>query len=135
MNGADILDPGLNLASMQPGALRITNSPNAGEVSGIVQDRESKPVANAQVVLIPVKTVLRDDPLAYRTATTTPEGNFSIKTIRPGDYRAYAWKPSVGGAYMDPAFVNLHTSKGKAITIAEGSAASINLDILAGDLP
>jgi hypothetical protein len=135
LNGVEVLDSGIDLAKISPGPLRVVLSTKGAKVSGSVQDKDSKSVPSAWVVLVPEKAILRDDPQSYRTASTGPDGAFTMQPVRPGDYRAYAWKPSPGGAYLDPEFMRLYAGKGKLITVAESSNQTITLEVLPGDLP
>jgi hypothetical protein len=68
-------------------------------------------------VLIPKSEKRRSNVQFYKTATTDQKGLFTIKSVDPGDYKAYAWEDVETQAWMDPEFVKPVESKGTAVTV------------------
>jgi hypothetical protein len=72
---------------------------HSATVKGIVIDDLRMPVAGAQVHLIdPYKA----GSILDTYVSTDSSGRFTIATVKPGDYKAYAAKPTSG--YGDPVF-------------------------------
>jgi hypothetical protein len=74
-------------------------------------------VGGATVVLIPKSEKRRSNVQFYKTATSDQKGLFTIKSVDPGDYKAYAWEDVETQAWMDPEFVKPVESKGTTITV------------------
>ena len=63
----------------------------------------------------------------YKTASTDQNGRFTVKGVRPGEYKIYAWEEVEQGAYMDPDFVKPHESAGEAVSIKDSAQATVQL--------
>jgi hypothetical protein len=126
--GTDVMAAGLEVGSgVAP--VEIVVSAMAGALEGTVFEPGSqKPVAGAQVVLVPT---LRDHARLYRSATTDQEGRFRMRTVVPGDYKLFAWEVVDAYAWMDPDFLRSVESKGEALSIGEGSTQSVQLKTIA----
>jgi hypothetical protein len=107
------------------GALRIIVSGKAGQIDGAVSG-----AAGATVVLIPEDPKRREQFQNIKMVTTDQHGRFSLKSIEPGDYKLYAWEDVDPGAWMDPDFMKPVVSKGKAVTIREGSRETAQLVLI-----
>ena len=78
-------------------------SNEGGRLEGVVTGDDQKPVAEANVVLVPEEK-LRANYTLYQTATSDQKGRFVIKAIRPGSYKVFAWEElgdDEGGFYYD----------------------------------
>jgi 5-hydroxyisourate hydrolase-like protein (transthyretin family) len=123
----DVTDSGLDFSDGVPAAqLTVVINPNAGQVEGSVQNSKGDPAAGVTVTLIP-DTAHRQFTWMYKTANTDQNGHFTIKGVRPGEYRAYAWEELEPGAQQDPDFVKLHETAGESVTVKEGSHESVEL--------
>ena len=117
MGSQDVLESAPDFANAQGSGLRILVSGKAGTATGTVTDAGDKPVGGATVVLIPKSEKRRSIVQFYKTATTDQKGLFTIKSVDPGDYKAYAWEDVEIQAWMDPEFVKPVESKGTAVTV------------------
>jgi len=90
----------------------------AGEVAGTILDAERNPARSVEVVLIPSDRALHD---SYRTAVTDSNGQFSIRSIIPGDYKLFAWEDIEPYAYTDPDFLRRYEELGIPVRISESS--------------
>jgi uncharacterized surface anchored protein len=117
MGSQDVLESAPDFGNAQGSGLRITVSGKAGTATGTVTDAADKPVGGATVVLIPKSEKRRSNVQFYKTATTDQKGLFTIKSVDPGDYKAYAWEDVETQAWMDPEFVKPVESKGTAVTV------------------
>ena len=97
-------------------------SPNAGQITGTIVDRDRNPVRNIEAVLIPNDRERHD---LYRTATSDQNGLFSIPTIVPGDYKLFAWEDIEPYAYMDPDFLRRYEGMGSSVNVLESQKLSI----------
>ncbi len=125
----DVLASGLDLAS-GAAAIEIVLRPNAGQVSGTVQNSRQQGAMGSTVVLVPQEAERRDQPQYYRTATVDDTGRFTAGNIDPGRYKIYAWQEVEPGAYMDPEFLRAVEDRGEAVTISEGSQESVQLTVI-----
>jgi len=122
-NGVDVTGP------VAP--LHVVLSPNAGQLSGAVQNSATRqPAMGATVVMIPQEKDRRAVFSNYKMSTTDQSGNFSFKNLTPGEYKVFAWEDIEPGAYADPDFVKPVESKGEAVTIKEGAASPVQVTLI-----
>lgn len=57
------------------------------------------------MVLVPQEKERRDRAEYYKTTTTDQNGNYTLKGLVPGEYKAYAWEDVEPGAYLDSDFL------------------------------
>jgi hypothetical protein len=130
----DVLSSGLEIAGGTPAPLDVLLSPRAGQVTGTVLDpRTQKAAAMTVVVLVPQEKERRDRDSFYLTATTDFSGQFTFKSVTPGEYRVYAWEDAEYGAWMDPDFMKPLESKGEAVSVPEGGRQSIQVNLIPAD--
>ena len=131
----DVLAGGLEIAGGSPAPLEVVLSPHAGQVSGSVLDPKTQKAAPAaMVVLVPQEKERRDREAFYRMAATDSAGQFTFKSVIPGEYRVYAWEEAEYGAWMDPAFVKPVESRGEAVSIAEGGRQAVQVNLIPVDV-
>jgi hypothetical protein len=122
----EVLDSGLDLNAGVPGPVQVTLGLGPGSISGTVQDANQKPAAGTMVTLVP-------DPLKEergdlnRIATTDQNGQFTLQSIVPGEYKVFAWEEMDPGSFMDPELLKLHDGKAKKVTVKENSQQSVTL--------
>ena len=127
----DALASGLDLTSGGSAPVEVVLSPRAGEVTGVVQNpKTQQPAPAATVVLIPKEDGRRDQQTYYRTATTDQTGAFTLKSVPPGEYKAYAWEDIDAGAYLDPDFVKPFESASDAVSVPEGGHLALQLTLI-----
>jgi hypothetical protein len=123
----DVLATGLDLVSAVPGNLEIVVSPNAGQATGIVQNpKTQQPMPGVTVVLIPTERERTGQQTYYKTATTDQTGSFTLKSIVPGEYKAYAWDDIESGAFFDPDFMKTFEGKGEPSRCARARSLICN---------
>src|SRR5262249_17098884 len=83
----NLLEMNASIKSESTEQLEIVVSPNGGQISGTVVDKNSKPVGNVQVLLIPDRH--RDWRELMKGRTTDQMGKFTIQGIPPGDYKIF----------------------------------------------
>jgi len=93
--------------------LEIVLSATAGQLTGVVNDKDGKPVAGAAVGLYS-----KASPGTPMSFYTDENGTFTFKGLKPGEYRFLAWEDVEPGAYLDPEWVKPW----------EGRAADVKID-------
>jgi hypothetical protein len=126
-SGIDVLASGLESGNVV-GTLMVTVSPKAGIVEGTVKDPHSDQLfPNATVVLAPENRARTE---LFQQATTDRSGQFSFRTVVPGEYRVFAWEDVPAYAWMEPDFLRDIESKAERVTVAEGSRPSLLLKLI-----
>ena len=69
----------------------------------------------------------------HQTATSDLSGQFTFKSVAPGDYRVYAWEDVEYSAWMDPDFMKPLESRGEAVSVTEGGRQAIQVNLIAAD--
>jgi protocatechuate 3,4-dioxygenase beta subunit len=125
----DVLTAGLDVTRGAPQPVEVLVSPHAGLISGVVQNAATgQPAPGATVVFVPqVKEPLLSN---YKTVTTDQNGAYTLKSLTPGDYKAFAWEDLEPGAYMDPDFMKPLESKGEPVTIRESDQKTLSLTMI-----
>ena len=130
----DVLAGGLEIAGGSPAPLEVVLSPRAGQVTGTVLDpKTQKPAAMMTVVLVPQEKERRDRQEFYQTANTDFSGQFTFKSVTPGEYRVYAWEEAEYGVWMDPDFMKPLESQGEAVSVPEGGRQAIQVNLIPAD--
>jgi len=108
------------------GELTIVINPNGGQIEGSVQNAKGDAATGAMVTLIP-DAAHQSLAWLYKTASTDQNGRFTVKGVRPGEYKIYAWEEVEQGAYMDPDFVKPHESAGEKVSVKDSGQATVQL--------
>ncbi len=123
----DVLRNGLTIA---PGGgstlLEITLGAGAAKLDGTVQTADGKPAPSTVVTLIP-DPPSPDRTDLYKQGNTDQNGHFTINSIAPGKYRAYAWTDLDQGIQFDPEFIKNYETKGTKLDIAESGTPTVAL--------
>ena len=130
VNGVDMQLTGMDLTRGGMGPIDIVLSPNAGQTTGLVQNAQQQPAANATVVLVPQETERKTLPQFYRTASTDATGRFSLVNLTPGAYRVYAWEVVESGAYMDPEFMRPFENRGEPVMVKESGKEDLQVKLI-----
>jgi protocatechuate 3,4-dioxygenase beta subunit len=125
--GADVLASGFEAAG-GAAVFDVLISPNAGSVEGAVMDpRSQKLFVGATVVLVPEAKERTD---LYRNVISDQEGHFRFKSLRPGEYRLFAWEDVSSFAWMDPDFMREIERKGQTVTVEEGRPQTVQVNLI-----
>jgi hypothetical protein len=126
----DVTDTGVDFTQGVPaGILTMILNPNGGQVDGAVQNAKGDAAAGATVTLIP-DAEHRSISWMYKTANTDQNGYFTVKGVRPGEYKIYAWEDIEPGAQQDPDFLKPHESAGEAVSVKESSHGTVQLKLV-----
>ncbi len=133
--GDELLDNGLTVAKGTAfPSVEVVISGAGGRVEGLVTNQKDLPISGALVVLVP-EPARRAQTALYKTTTTDQFGRFSLKGIRPGEYKLFAWEDVEPGIYQDPEFLRPLESRGKTVRIEESSGQTVELKVITGASP
>ena len=79
-------------------------------------------------MLIPSDRNLHD---LYRTAISDANGQFSIRSIVPGDYKLFAWEDIEPFAYTDPDFLRKYEELGTPVWLSESGRLMVEAKLIA----
>ena len=130
MGSQDVLKSGLTVGAGGPGGLlEIVVSTAGAVVEGVVTDEDGLLSAGATVALIPGEA-----PSAWsnfdKSTTTDQHGRFVIRDVRPGAYKAFAWKEVEWGEWNDPEFLKPFEEKGAKIEAEDNGHVTVQLKLL-----
>ena len=124
----DLLEMNGSIQSGSSESLEIVIGRNGGQIIGTLVDKNSKPVANTQVLLIPDRH--RDWRELFKGRTTDQAGKFTIQGIPPGDYKIFAWEDIQPFAFTDLEVLRQYEAQAKPVKIAEQSKETIEVKII-----
>jgi hypothetical protein len=110
--------------------IQVTVGSDTAHVAGTLVDKDRKPVAGIDVVLIP--DYARDRHDLYRTGTTDQSGHFTLLPVVPGEYKLFAWEDLDRFLYMDPEFLRRYEDLGTRATIPASSTLDVEVKIIPG---
>jgi len=129
----DVMASGFSVADKSPGTFQVVVSANAGQITGDVKDKESKPVRGIPTVLIPDRNRERRD--VYKIVPTDQNGHFTINGVAPGDYKLFAWEDIEPFSYFDPDVLKQFEDKGKPIHVVETTKEAVDLMLIPAETP
>jgi hypothetical protein len=106
-----------------------TLSGTVNQPAGVKADREKAPPTH--VVLVPSPL----DPAGRNVifGSTDDDGNFSLTSVPPGRYRAYAFESVDYNALHQPPVVKALETLGSEVDLLEGTSKSISLDLISAE--
>jgi Carboxypeptidase regulatory-like domain len=116
-----------NFAESTRGQLHIVLAGNGGQISGTVS-LDSQP-CRATVVLVPSAPELRSAHQMYRVTNATERGLFTLKGVRPGSYKLFAFQEIEPFEWFDPEQLKQVEEMGSSMTVSEGD--NVLRDIIA----
>lgn len=111
--------------------LELTVSGNGGKVEGLVLTEENLPYSGGQVVLVPEGFAQRGRAELYKTGVTDQFGKFTLRGVRPGEYKLFAWEDVEPGSWHDRDFLRPYEPKGVKVKVSEGGVEIKELRVLA----
>ena len=124
--GQEVTEDGVEPNAAAP--LEITLSATAGQVTGVVGDKDGKPVAGAAVVLV-VKGTTAHPVEAY----ADENGSFTFKGLKPGDYKLLAFEDVEPGAYMDPEFLKPWESRAADVKLDPSAKQALQYQVISAE--
>lgn len=129
----DVLGQELDFSQGVSGELEIVFRYGAAEVDGTVQlpQNQNADMELARIVLIP--DTLNADGSGMESSSLDQNGQFSVKQLRPGHYRAYAFEKIDGNALENPDVIKLLSSSGTDVDLNENDRKQIQLPLTSAD--
>jgi hypothetical protein len=127
----DALENGVDPGGGEAPPLQIVLGAGAPGVAGTVKDASGAAQAEATVALVPTSQARRAQPLFYRSVRTDAAGAYQMTGLIPGEYRVYAFSKIDGEPWTSAEFLRPYESKGQAVTLREGAAPSVDLQVIA----
>jgi hypothetical protein len=122
-----INDP-IGVTADSTATIEILLSTAAGQITGTLVDKESRPVATTQVVLVPERQRDRRD--LYKPTVTDVNGRFTMTGIPPGDYRIFSWEDIEPFAYTDPDVLRQYEGRATTVRVSENSKLTPEVKII-----
>jgi hypothetical protein len=119
--GLDMPADGIDMLSSAP--IEIVLSATAGQITGAVVDKDSKPVPNATVALFAPDGTIRGN-------GTDETGTFTFRALKPGDYRVMAFEDIPSGAYQDPVFIKPFEGRAEKVKIEPSGKQAIQVKVV-----
>jgi len=128
----DVADGRLTVqAGRASSTLELTVSSNGGKVEGLVITEENLPYSGGQVVLVPESATLRERTELYKNGVTDQFGKFTLRGVRPGEYKLFAWDDVEPGSWHDPDFLRAYEQKGVKVKVTESGLETKELRVIA----
>jgi hypothetical protein len=127
LGSIDVLGQTIAITGPVSEGLDILVATNAMQLTGSVTNDRQQPVMRAQVVLVPDRRERRD---LYKIGITDASGQFTIRSIPPGSYTAFAVDAADSGSIFDPVVMKKIESKGQRVTVSESSNTGLNLKVI-----
>jgi protocatechuate 3,4-dioxygenase beta subunit len=131
--GEDITNGTLDLTDGSGGAIEIKLSPSGATVSGTVQNANGDPVGDVLVTIGPKAVEATTESLFFRKTRTDQNGQFSIKSLPPGEYRVLAWEDVDEQLVTDPEFRAHFDGNSAEVTLSENSKQTAELKLVPRD--
>jgi len=126
----EVLDGGFTVSGTQnPLEVTVGGPGSVGTVTGTVINALGQPVPSSTVVLVPTPD-RRINPAAFRSAIADQGGNFSIRSVLAGEYRALAWEDIEPGIYVDPEFLKPYETRGESFRLQRGSQNAVTVRVI-----
>jgi hypothetical protein len=105
----------------------VVVSAAAAQIDAIVMDKDGKAAWNATVAIAPKEGTN----IVVRTADEN--GILSLRGLKPGDYRLYAWEDVEQGAPFDPDFLKQYEGQAKSLKLDSAGHEAVQLKAIAID--
>ena len=120
-----ILVSGIDVRNAPPAPFEVLLLSDGGAVEGVVSNPDKSPTIGATVALVPADKQLLQ---LYRTETTGPDGKYSFRGVRPGEYKVLAGPGQLPPGGLTPELLSRIEPNGTSVTVKAGS--SVKADVL-----
>jgi hypothetical protein len=130
LSGRDVTETGFAAANISPGAtLELIVSPYGGRIDGVVLDSNKKPVTGALVACVP-EPKLQSRRELFVTDRTNQQGHYTLRGLRPGSYKLYAFDEIDPGAIYSSEFLKPFEEMGETLNVQERDTLTKPLQVL-----
>jgi hypothetical protein len=123
--GRDVTEEGIEMTNGS--TLEVVLSATAAQVDAVVMDKDGKAAWNSTVALAP------KDGTNIVVRTTDENGMISLRGLKPGDYRLYAWEDVEQGAPFDPDFLKKYEGQSKSVKLDASGHEAVQLKAIVVD--
>ncbi len=116
-------------ADAQGRELEIVLDTKTSTLDALVEDAGGRPLAGALVIAVPPAD-RRDQPAAYRSATTGADGRAHLDGLGPGEYTLFASEAVAAGDWQDPAILQRYAGRGTAVKFEASESRTVTLKVL-----
>lgn len=124
----DVTDSGLSVTGGTM-AIDVAVSLESGAVEGSVANDKNETIANAVVVAVP-ESKYRKQGNRYQRVTTDQAGRFTMRGLRPGEYKLFAWEVMEEDEFFDPEYLKSYEDRGTAIRLEKSGRQNTSLKVL-----
>jgi protocatechuate 3,4-dioxygenase beta subunit len=110
-------------------AIDVAVSLESGAVEGSVANDKNEPMANAVVVAVP-ESRYRKQGNRYQRVTTDQAGRFTMRGLRPGEYKLFAWEVMEEDEFFDPEYLKSYEDRGTAIRLEKSAHKTVSLKVV-----
>lgn len=129
MGGREVPEQELDLSHAEGSVqLEVVLSPKAAAVEGTVAEAD-KPAPGAYVLLVPERLPAGREWL-WRSATSDQNGRFEFRSLRPGEYKLYAFEDPEPAYARDAEALKPFEQKAVKVTVKEGERQAAHLTVL-----
>lgn len=118
---------GKDFEIMEAAPVKVMLAVGGGSVTGTVT-QDGKPTPGISVLLLSTNSAKRDMPFT-KTATTDQNGNYSMKSVAPGDYLVLALSEMEYGFWYEEERLRKVEGKGAKVSVSSSGATSANLTV------
>jgi hypothetical protein len=112
------------------GTMQVLLSARAGEILGVVRDREGKPVEGVTVTVWRPGLPPAGSVYPWQAVQTQAGGSFRIQGLAPGEYRLAAWEQVNFQLTEVPEFRTQFDGTAKTVKVSEGSKESADAPLI-----
>jgi protocatechuate 3,4-dioxygenase beta subunit len=123
--GRDVTEEGIEMTS--GATLDVVVSAAAAQVDAVVMDKDGKAAWNATVALS------AKDGTNIQVRTADENGILSLRGLKPGEYRLYAWEDVEPGAPSDPDFLKQYEGQAKSLKLDASGHEAVQLKAILVD--
>jgi len=130
LRGQDVPRDGIRVeAGESQSGLELVVATDAASITGVVFDRDEKPVAGVLVTIVP--DIKAAHPGSSGTnADTDQAGGFLLPGVAPGDYRVYAWQELGDVEWFRPETLAAFRESSTPVSVPGGAAQPITVHLI-----
>jgi hypothetical protein len=128
LGAQDILAAPLSVSRTPQDILEIVVSSKSAEIQVTAADGNARPIAGAQVVLVPATA--RDRMELFKSGNSDSNGRVTLRSVVPGDYILIAWEALESYAWIDPDVLKGAEASATKLSIAESARITTTVRVI-----